>query len=95
MRFVVSLCRCSQSSSFSARQHVSLSLSNPIKGLDGREISIISVPKNTVVIIGIGSYNRNPELWGSDADEWKPEKWLQPLPETVTNARLPGVYSNL
>ncbi|KAH9950796.1 hypothetical protein B0H21DRAFT_681895, partial [Amylocystis lapponica] len=27
--------------------------------------------------------------------EWKPERWLSPLPSTVTEARVPGVYSNL
>ncbi|PPQ86419.1 hypothetical protein CVT25_003541 [Psilocybe cyanescens] len=78
-----------------ARQDVSLSLSNPIRGLDGCEIRNIAIPKNTVIIIGIGSCNRNPELWGPDVDEWKPERWLEPLPEAVTSAHLPGVYSNL
>jgi len=34
-------------------------------------------------------------MWGPDVYEWKPERWLNPLPESVTNARIPGVYSHL
>lgn len=35
------------------------------------------------------------ELWGEDADEWKPERWLSPLPDAVLNANIPGVFPNL
>ena len=34
-------------------------------------------------------------MWGEDALEWKPERWLAPLPSTVADAKIPGVYSNL
>ncbi|KAF8956301.1 cytochrome P450 [Flammula alnicola] len=81
--------------SFPARQDVVLPLSNPIKGLDGQEIQEIFIPKNTNIIIGIMASNRNPELWGPDVLEWKPERWLEPLPETVIRAHLPGIYSHL
>ncbi|PPQ88841.1 hypothetical protein CVT25_010440 [Psilocybe cyanescens] len=77
------------------RKDVVLSLSNPIRGLDGREMSEIAVPQNTTIIIGITACNRNPEIWGPDSFEWKPERWLKPLPDTVARAHLPGVYSNL
>ena len=72
-----------------------LPLSTPIIGLDGREIHDIPVPNGTGIIISIYAANRNSEIWGPDSYEWKPERWLNPLPETVTNARIPGVYSNL
>ena len=55
----------------------------------------VHVPKNTTVWIGILASNRNKALWGEDALEWKPERWLKPLPETVTDAKIPGVYANL
>ena len=35
------------------------------------------------------------ELWGEDADEWKPERWLSPLPDAALNASIPGVFPNL
>ena len=79
----------------SARQDVILPLSTPIKGLDGREITEIPISKNTNLIIGILAINRNPKIWGPDSYEWKPERWLNPLPESVSEARVPGVYSNL
>ena len=53
------------------------------------------VPKDTPVFISIMASNTNPDIWGPDADEWKPERWLAPLPETVGDAKIPGVYSNL
>lgn len=58
-------------------------------------ISDIPVPKGTGVVIGIIASNVNPTIWGPDADEWKPERFLKPLPESVAEAHIPGVYSNL
>lgn len=77
------------------RKDVVLPLSKPIQGLDGKQISEIPVPNNTNVIVGIMASNRSPEMWGEDVLEWKPERWLSPLPESVAAARLPGVYSNM
>lgn len=70
-------------------------LSSPIQGRDGTSITEIPVPKNTYIIVGIRACNRNKAIWGEDALMWKPERWLQPLPAALTNARVPGVYSNL
>ena len=58
-------------------------------------MSEIPVPKNTEIMMGILACNKNPAVWGDDANEWKPERWLSPLPETVAEAHVPGVYSNL
>ena len=58
-------------------------------------ISEIPVPKGTDIFLGIQACNTNKALWGDDALEWKPERWLSPLPETLSQARIPGVYSNL
>ncbi|KAF8150633.1 cytochrome P450 [Crassisporium funariophilum] len=77
------------------RQDIVLPLSNPVRGLDGREMSEIPIPNNTNVIVSIIGSNRNPEIWGPDSYEWKPERWLTPLPDTVAGAHLPGVYSHL
>ena len=77
------------------REDIVMPLSQPIRGLDGTLISEIAVPKGTIVLIGMLASNRNPQLWGPDAEEWKPERWLHPLPEAVKEAHIPGVYSHL
>lgn len=79
----------------SARQDTVLPLTTPIKGSDGKEIREVPLRKGTKIIIGIMASNINPKLWGPDANEWKPERWLSPLPEEVIAAHLPGVYSHL
>lgn len=78
-----------------ARKDAILPLSTPFTGIDSNTISEIVVPKNTTILIGIRAVNTSTEIWGPDAAEWKPERWLSPLPESVTNARIPGVYSNM
>ena len=30
-----------------------------------------------------------------DALEWKPERWLSPLPESIMDSKIPGIYSHL
>ncbi|KDR76351.1 hypothetical protein GALMADRAFT_67729, partial [Galerina marginata CBS 339.88] len=77
------------------RHDVVLPISTPIRGIDGREMHEILVPNNTNVIIGVMAANRNSQIWGPDSYEWKPERWLKPLPDTVADAHLPGVYSHL
>jgi len=72
-----------------------LPLSQPITGVDGTTMSEIFVPKDTNIMIGILGSNLNPAVWGDDVLEFKPERWLAPLPEAITEAHIPGVYSNL
>jgi cytochrome P450 len=74
-----------------------LPLAKPITGRDGSTITEIHVPKGTEVHVGIRNSNINPELWGEDAEQWKPERWLNPLPKSLTEAdsKVPGVYSHL
>lgn len=55
----------------------------------------IAVPKGTQISVGVYSSNRNKAIWGEDAFEWKPERWINPLPSGVGDAKIPGVYSNL
>ena len=63
-----------------------LPLSQPILGLDGTPIRGITVPKGTPIAVGIFSSNRNKVLWGEDAGEWKPERWLvQPGTEVMSD----------
>ncbi|KAI0791139.1 cytochrome P450 [Abortiporus biennis] len=80
---------------FRAAQDTILPLLTPIVGTHGKVMTEIPVPKGTSILIGIRAANRNKAIWGEDAMEWKPERFLSPVPESVTEARIPGVYSNL
>ncbi|KDR76158.1 hypothetical protein GALMADRAFT_210825 [Galerina marginata CBS 339.88] len=77
------------------RQDVVLPVGTPIKGLHGEQIQEVPLPKGTLIIMSIFNANRTPQIWGPDAQEWKPDRWLRPLPDSVVNAHIPGVYSHL
>ncbi|KAK7676951.1 hypothetical protein QCA50_020069 [Cerrena zonata] len=78
-----------------ARQDVIMPLSKPLRGVDGQMMPEIPVTKGTTILIGIRGSNLNTDTWGADAKEWKPERWLGNLPGSITDAHVPGVYSNL
>ena len=72
-----------------------LPLSQPLRCIDGSIVTELPVPKGTTCLLGLRACNTWKELWGEDAHEWKPERWLKPLPKAVEDARIPGIYSNL
>ncbi|PIL27290.1 cytochrome P450 [Ganoderma sinense ZZ0214-1] len=78
-----------------ALQDTILPLQTPLRGVRSEEMHRVPVPKGTTVFIGIAAVNKDKALWGDDALEWKPDRWLSPLPEAVTQAHIPGVYSNM
>ena len=81
---------------FRTRKDVVMPLLWPIKSADGKsEIREIPVKKNTNVIVAIYNANRSTKIWGEDAEEWKPERWLKPLPKSVSDAHMPGVYASM
>ncbi|KAI0057729.1 cytochrome P450 [Artomyces pyxidatus] len=75
------------------RADISIPLSRPVQTGQGA-MSTLLVPRDTVVLVNILGINRDRNIWGADADQWKPERWLKPLPESVSEARIPGVYAN-
>ncbi|KAJ3479659.1 hypothetical protein NLI96_g8906 [Meripilus lineatus] len=77
------------------RADIVVPLLKPITGVNGQLIREIPVQKDTPVIVGLRACNRSEAIWGPDAKEWKPERWLAPLPGSVAEAHVPGVYSNL
>jgi cytochrome P450 len=81
--------------SIRTRKEVVLTTSTPVTTIDGSTITEIPVPAGTDIIVSILACNRNPAIGGSDVLEWKPERWLSPLPQSVADAQVPGVYSNL
>ncbi|KAM5533699.1 hypothetical protein V8D89_012666 [Ganoderma adspersum] len=78
-----------------AMEDTVLPLHEPIRGTDGALITEVAVPKGTVAVLNLGACNTNRAVWGEDAYEWKPDRFLSPLPRSVEAARVPGVYANL
>nr|VWO98254.1 Non-specific serine/threonine protein kinase (EC [Ganoderma boninense] len=78
-----------------ATRDLVIPLANPVRGRDGKDIHEVVIPKRMVVLMHYQAINSDPALWGEDAEEWKPERWLAPLPRAVEEARIPGVYANL
>lgn len=72
-----------------------LPLSEPIRGRDGTLMTEIPFPKGSFMFLNLRACNTWKALWGEDAYEWKPERWLQPLPREVLEAHIPGIYANL
>ena len=77
------------------RKDTVLPFADPIEGVNGEILTEVLVPKDTTVLFGIRACNRNPAIWGEDALEWKPERWLNIMPESVGKAHVPGIYANL
>lgn len=78
-----------------ALQDAVVPLHKPITTTDGKQLNELVMPKGSKIWISNLQCNRDRDIWGPDATEWKPERWLKPLPESVTEAKIPGVYSLL
>ncbi|KAF8550967.1 cytochrome P450 [Imleria badia] len=72
-----------------------LSLKDPIIGRDGQVIHEVLVPAGTTVFASLLIPNTSTQIWGEDALEFKPDRWLSPFLDTVVNSSVPGVYSHL
>ena len=79
----------------SANKDTVLPLSEPVHTTNGKIMDAIPVAKGSQCLIGFIGSNMSKAMWGEDALEWKPERWLATLPTEVTESRIPGVYSNL
>ena len=53
------------------------------------------LPRGTKVQINSLGSNQNKAIWGEDALEWKPERWIGKSPDEVARIKLPGVYSSM
>jgi cytochrome P450 len=49
------------------------------------------VPKGTQIVIAIAKANNNPEIWGDDAREFKPERWVNGRAGSK-DVKMPGVW---
>ena len=51
-------------------------LSAPIKAASGKQVDHITIAKGSAVLVPIRAINRSEEIWGPDAKEFRPERWL-------------------
>ncbi|KAH8813936.1 cytochrome P450 [Flagelloscypha sp. PMI_526] len=51
-------------------------LSKPLKTSQGTLVDVLTIPKGSYVTVPIGALNRLPELWGPDAGQFNPDRWL-------------------
>ncbi|KAH9917917.1 cytochrome P450 [Epithele typhae] len=70
-----------------------LPLSTPIVDADGKTLQEIPVKAGQRIFIPILTLHTLKDLWGPDALEFSPDRWLNPPPEAM--AHMPGVYGNL
>jgi cytochrome P450 len=74
----------------------SVPLQFPVRSASGKEINNIPVAKHQAVVISILAANHNQAVWGEDASEWKPERWLNsPQAGLKDGVRYTGVYSSM
>ncbi|KAI5477516.1 hypothetical protein MNV49_006301 [Pseudohyphozyma bogoriensis] len=71
-----------------------LPLSTPIRYIDGTTTSEVTVKKGTKVYISVKAFNCNQEIFGEDADEFRPERWSR-TGEQAVGAGVAGAYSSI
>ncbi|KAF8134953.1 cytochrome P450 [Boletus edulis] len=87
------------------REDAVLPLYRPIKSVSGQTLSEVAIPKGTTLIMSLLAANHNKDLWGEDASEWRPERWLSATGERVqlngdseieeTTDKTPGVRGGM
>lgn len=79
-----------------ATENDRIPLSKPVKLRDGREIDYVDVRKGQVIHVPIIAIHKSKEMWGEDAEEFRPERWLEGIPESVTaDAKGASAFSSL
>jgi len=70
-------------------------LSAPVTLESGETLDSIPVPKGTTVVIPIRAINRSKTIWGEDAKEFVPERWLESEKGLTPNAKQIQGYHHL
>jgi cytochrome P450 len=77
----------------------SVPLQFPVRSVSGEKIDAVHVAKNQRLVISIIAANHNQAVWGEDASEWKPDRWLHSsqgvAPGDKDAVKYSGVYSSM
>ncbi|KAG1734665.1 cytochrome P450 [Suillus paluster] len=74
----------------------SVPLQFPVRSASGDEIDTIPVARHQRLVVSILAANHNQAVWGEDASEWKPERWLNSNEAGVQDGvRYTGVYASM
>ncbi|KAJ9656605.1 hypothetical protein H2198_004839 [Neophaeococcomyces mojaviensis] len=63
------------------------------KAVVDTRIGDVVVPKGTLGVVSIWAANRMPSLWGEDADEFRPDRWLDGAQATLGGAQSSNIFS--
>ncbi|KZS96686.1 cytochrome P450 [Sistotremastrum niveocremeum HHB9708] len=75
-----------------AMQDTAIPLGTPVKDKKGRILHEVRLNKGDGVLIPIISLNTSKEIWGDDADQFRPERW-EKVPDSAHE--IPGVWGDL
>ncbi|KAL0566776.1 hypothetical protein V5O48_015228 [Marasmius crinis-equi] len=67
-------------------------LSTPVTTPTGASINEIPIAKHQRIYIDVAAYNRLKQVWGEDAEEWNPERFMEGHHNRQTTL---GVYANM
>ncbi|TFK53892.1 cytochrome P450 [Heliocybe sulcata] len=71
-----------------------LPLTSSLATPSGKHITSVPISKGTTVIMSVFGVNRDKSIWGEDADEFRPERWVE-KERDEKRARVPSVWSSL
>ncbi|PVG01515.1 cytochrome P450 [Serendipita vermifera] len=82
-----------ENTSREALQDDVIPVEKPYMDKNGQMRNYIEVKKGDQFLVPFMVMNRLTEVWGEDANRFNPDRWLNPLPDTVHGG--PGVYGNI
>ncbi|KAF8754698.1 cytochrome P450 [Rhizoctonia solani] len=73
-----------------------LPLQQQVMSSDGKTtMTHVPVKKGMQIYISLDAANRDKQIWGDDANEFRPSRWLEELPLSVKDSNLPSAYSSI
>lgn len=69
-------------------------LESPIETKSGQVITEIPISRGQNIVVSICGYNRLQSVWGEDAAEWNPTRFIESEKDTRKPLTV-GVYANL